>query len=353
MEKIIIKDFDSAVEAYISTWLDDFSWDKLELSEEANIVVKLKGDQWDGALDYKVAEFVVRLQKSIVQIYNKCDNDKIKYNTRPMDEAGLRVKVVVQEGCTLFNIDLKGWWDNMESGHKCASLIVLFLLASGFGWKYLEVDALKSKIDAEHKVELAKIEAQKELGKKIEERLLEESTRKSAQESLDKALSIIEKNSGHMAFLASKMNSGDVMEVNGINIPAGSAKRVFNMSNQEQEDISIETSFLLDGSYVVSKILREKNEIIIRFSDKERVFSIEGLVDRQRQRLYSQCAKNPVNEPIPLRLKAFFKGGVFQSGVVEGIGVARKNAKTFEEASLASARIQEVQNESRTPVEDW
>lgn len=45
--------------------------------------------------------------------------------------------------------------------------------------------------------------------------------------------------------------------------------------------------------------------------------------------------------PVPLQLKATFIGGVFQKGIVQGVGKKREGAMTFTEAALDSARRQE------------
>ena len=114
MDTLVVKDFDTAIDALIKKFHDP-SFEDISFSDELNIKIKMEGGQWDGKLDYRVAEFIVKLQKSLLAIYNEYFGQKIRYNTAGMNKAELRVTVTVEKGCTLFQINLGDWAKYMQS----------------------------------------------------------------------------------------------------------------------------------------------------------------------------------------------------------------------------------------------
>lgn len=349
MDTLIVRDFDTAIDVYIESWKRGFSWDRVKFSEKTALTIKLKGDQWDGALDYKVAEFVIRLQKALVAAYNEQSPQKVKYNTRPMDDAGLRVTVSVEPGCSVIKAALKGMWDNMESKDKRTAIIavaaILSVAAGVAYWHKCDTDAKIAKISADSALERAREEKKAEIELKIQERLHDESVRREAMHAIDRAFDLAEQATAPVAFLASKMQPEDQMTVNSVPIPSGTAKRLFRQKIHEEE-LGEEVRFFIDGDYVITAINRKKHQASIKFADKERVFSLVWLDedDKQRERFYQACSQYKKDKPLPasaLQLTAYFRGGVFQHGFVQGIGPKRKGAKTFTEAALASASMEE------------
>ena len=146
-----------------------------------------------------------------------------------------------------------------------------------------------------------------------------------------------------MYALASKMNTEDKMFVNTVKLTAQEAKSYYRRPISTSDDF-IESSYCIDGDYVVSDIKRENSSIIIRFENKKRTFSLEHLNEEELKRFYAKCALRKTENgipPTPLQLQAVFKGGVFQQGFVEGVGAPREGAMTFQEATLASISAQE------------
>lgn len=343
MNTLVIKDFDTAIDAYIAAWAKDFDVQSLEFSPEANISIKLEGEQWDGRIDYKMAEFVIRLQRALLNIYNEQAEQKIRYNTRPLDKDGLRITITVEKGCSLLNVDLKGWWDGMESKDKrftiIATALILTVGAALVFWH-------GQKTSAATALEITRIEAQKEIELKIQERLQDEADRKEASQLVDKVFKLTEQANAHMYFLASKMQPEDKMTVGDITISAPEAKQIFRSTSQI-ESLGDEAQYFLDGDYVVTSINREKEEVDIKFPDKKRKFSLVWLEGHELEIFYKQCAQHKTNEslpPIPMQVTAYFRGGVFQRGFVQGTGPKRETSRTFSEAALDSASIQEEKN---------
>lgn len=349
MDTLVIKDFDTAIDAYIESYKQGFQWNNIEFSEEANLTIKMEGSQWDGALDYKVAEFVIKLQKTMLALYNEQTGQRLKYNTRPMDDAHLRVTVTVEPGCSWIKAAFKGMWDNMESKDKKWAIIsvmaILSITAGAAYWHKCDTDVEREKISADSALEITRVEQQAEVEKKVQERLSKEADQKEVMHAIDRAFDFAEQASGSIAFLASKMQPKDSMTVSGVELSSSTAKRMFRQK-PSMDELGDESCFFIDGEYPIVNINIKKREAKIQFSDKERIFSLERLDDKDEQRnlFYQACSENQKNDPLPtltLQLTAFFRGGVFQHGFVEGVGPKRDNSKTFVEAALASASMEE------------
>ena len=351
MDTVIIRDFDTALDAIIESYAHP-DFDSFELSPETNLRIKLVGEQWDGEIDYKVAEFVVKLQKELITIYNEHTDQKIRYNTRVMEDAGLRVTVKVEKGCSLFTINLDGWWANMESEHQLVAILgvaAIFAIPAGiFFWRKYSAQ----EKSAEASIELAKIEKQAELENKIQSRIQDEVRQKEASAMVGKALQMVGQASSYMYFLASKMQPNDNMTINDVQVQANDAKQLFRsvVPSEERQDGS---RYFIDGEYVVTAINREKEEVKIRISDRIRKFSLTWLEGVDLENFYKNCAQRKNDQPLPpmnLQLTAFFKGGIFQHGFIQGVGSRREGAVTVEDAILASVKQMEDESTGEVPM---
>lgn len=339
MDTLVVRDFDTVIDAIIKKFHDP-SFGAVHFSDELNIKIKMEGEQWDGKLDYRVAEFIIRLQKSLLAIYNEYSGQKIKYNTAGMNKAELRVTVTVEKGCTLFQINLGEWAKYMQPGELFWGLLGV---AAILGCTHIITTVIRQRSDKAKALELAKIEAESKLKLKIEEGVQEEARRKELFGIIDRAMDTAEKSQDYLYALAAKMAPDEKMIFNGETLSAADARTLFHHTKAAEENQE-EHYYLLDGDYVVSSINREKEEAGIRFEDKRRNFSLVWLESSELEAFYKSCASHKAGKqllPVPLQLKATFIGGVFQKGIVQGIGQKREGAMTFTEASLDSARRQE------------
>lgn len=349
MDTLVVKDFDTAIDALVKKFHDP-NFDSVAFSDEINIKIKMEGEQWDGKLDYRVAEFIIKLQRSLLAIYNEYSGQKIGYNTKRMDEAGLRVTVTVEKGCTLFQINLGEWAKHMQPGELFWGMLGVAAIAGG---AYIIATAVKSGLDMAKGLKLAKIEAENKLKLKIEEGVQEDARRKELFGIMDRALNTAEKSQGYLYSLASKMAPEENMVFNGVSISATNARTLFHHITPA-EDSQEEYYYILDGEYVVSAINREQEKASIRFEDKKREFSLVWLEGPALEAFYKSCASHKSGKqllPVPLQLKATFVGGVFKSGIIQGVGKQREGAITFTEAMLDSARRQEEINELKNSGE--
>lgn len=339
MKALIVEDFDTALDALIKKFCNH-DFEHIIFSDAIDVKIKMEGGQWDGKLDYRVAEFIIKFQKSVLAIYNEYSGQQIRYNTSRMRDANLRVTVSVEKGCTLFQINLGEWAKYMQPEEIFWGLLGVAAIA---GSAYIISTAIKYGIDMAKGIKLAKIETENKLKLKIEEGVQEEARRKELLGIVDRALTTAEKSQDYLYALAAKMSPEETMVFNGTSISAAQAKNLFQHT-KPQEDNENAHYYLLDDKYIVSAINREKEEVSIRFDDKKRKFSLTWLEGADLEAFYKSCVSHKSgNEllPVPLQLKATFVGGVFKNGIVQGVGGKREGAMTFNEAALDSARKQE------------
>lgn len=350
---IIIKDLETAIDAYASSWIDNFDWGNVDFSEEANITIKLNGEQWDGRFDYKISEFVIRLQKAFLEVLNSSRDPKVRYNSKGMDELCPRVIVSVEKGCSWIKILFKEMWSGMESKDKRDAIIAgVLLLTIGAGvvsWHKIDTDKDIAAINANKAIELAKEDAKEKIELKLQERQMTKETIESALGVADRAFKTIDDMVAPMSYLSLKMQPKDVMEFNSTPISSDEAREIFKQNiNVSVDNLGEENSYIIDGTYVVTSCNSEKDTISVKFDDKKRTFSLNSLNKNQRGLLFYRSSQKVKGALVPfnLQLRAWFRGGVFQRGTVDGVGPIREGAMSFTDAAMASAHLEEDKEKS-------
>lgn len=98
MKTLVVKDLDSAVEALIALYSTDVDYE-IEFSDSINVALKFNGEQWDGTIDYKMAQFIVDLQKRIFENYTNLTNKRnARFSDSFINDNCLKIKVEIKEG---------------------------------------------------------------------------------------------------------------------------------------------------------------------------------------------------------------------------------------------------------------
>lgn len=103
--------------------------DDAEITNNLNFEIKLKGNIWDGSIDFRIAKYILSLQESIDDILKDADIPLDK-RTRPI------VKFRVDKGCSLIEVKLsetiKYIMENMSGKQKTFIVIVAILSTVGY-----------------------------------------------------------------------------------------------------------------------------------------------------------------------------------------------------------------------------
>ncbi len=341
---IVVSDFDSAMDAIISQITHENR--KIEFAEK-DIRIKITGEQWDGKIDYKIAEFISRLQREVISIYNLYNEEKIKYNTSKVDACGLRVTVEVKEGCTELVVPVFELLKKMNPDQIfdiCITGLILYF-SSKIAISYFNNKKEREKAEFDYKVEIERIREESKL--KILQQTDNNEIQKKALEINEQLIGALDRSNQHMSYISGKMNKNDKMEIDGVTLSAQEAKSIYKKLPTSEEYCN-ESRYFIDGNYVVTTIKTEKDIAVIRINDKLRPFSLIWLENSERENFYRMCGapkREGAIQPIPLRLTAILKNGSFLQGFVAGIGTPREGAKTLNEAIVEAFYKEEADSE--------
>lgn len=226
METLVVKDLDSAVDMLIAYYSSDFEYSKIKFSNELNLKIKLQGSQWDGKIDYNIAEFVIKLQKEFLKIYNQQNGTNYRYLTSSIEDNNLKIKVTIEKGSTNLNIDLAGVLANMTPDQvlSCALIIAStygVIRIAGIIKEYLqskkaiEKDIVMKQLENDKEIQLEKIRQQEN-----------ESTRNILGSQIEKLYEVTKNSMSLLNNLVRPMEKEDSITINdNLNFKAPSAKK--------------------------------------------------------------------------------------------------------------------------------
>ncbi|MBQ7609079.1 MAG: hypothetical protein IJU76_14110 [Desulfovibrionaceae bacterium] len=304
----------------------------IEFTRDFDLCVKMRGSQWDGEVDYKAAEYIIRLQKAFLAAYNSASGQTpLRYNRQPMEN--LRVKVTIRKGCEELLASLKEIVMALPPDYQVGAVIAIALI--GFGAKLVR-DWHSDGLDAQTKKNA--IDAAKEvIGDATD--VIKKSIDAHA-ETIQHAIAS-NKEKPHLSYLSSKMKEGDTMQINdGQEYSRAEAQSLF-LSTVVPEEIEMQIDeYCIDRDYELIAIDRIADKVTVRVDGKKRLFSLERLPDEDRNTIAKEFARAKIDRqhcpPTAIQLTACFKGGVFTGGYVDGIGARRENSHIFEQARQLS-----------------
>ena len=75
--------------------------EELELREDLVLTIQIRGESWDGFIDYRGANYILELQKSFNRLYQELSETDVQLRNL---SKFITVKVRVVEGSSLFEI---------------------------------------------------------------------------------------------------------------------------------------------------------------------------------------------------------------------------------------------------------
>lgn len=356
METLVVKDLDSAVDMLIAYYSSDFEYSKIKFSNELNLKIKLQGSQWDGKIDYNIAEFVIKLQKEFLKIYNQQNGTNYRYLTSSIEDNNLKIKVTIEKGSTNLNIDLAGVLANMAPDQvlSCALIIAStygVIRIAGIIKEYLqskkaiEKDIVMKQLENDKEIQLEKIRQQEN-----------ESTRNILGSQIEKLYEVTKNSMSLLNNLVRPMEKEDSITINdNLNFKAPSAKKIFRKTPLNLDDEDEAKRFFVDDDYLVYHIDRQHDDCTIMLGNKKRKISLSFLTPPKRTLFYSECSKKEEDTAltaIKLQITVLLKGGVFKGGFIQDVQEnKRENAMRYEDAVIKSINEQEQIDEQEEQEE--
>lgn len=130
---ITVNSWDELVNLSADCVLENIMAEELEFREDLLLTIQIRGESWDGFIDYRGANYILELQKSFNRLYHELSD--IDVQPRNLSKY-ITVKVRVVEGSSFFEINVNKALKHMInklSGNQITLIAVLAILcATGY-----------------------------------------------------------------------------------------------------------------------------------------------------------------------------------------------------------------------------
>ncbi len=296
-----------------------------------NINIKLTGEQWNGEFNYHLAEFVLQIQREIVNIFNKYSDKKINFASLRSEYSDLIVSVRVSRGCTNILVKLENILkylakivDGMESKDKlkaitrfsiCVLAGTAFIYGAG---RYFDTQ-----------IKIAEINAQKEI--KVED----EKTKQHLAEIIHESKKIVPAAIAPMEHLAKQMHGSDTMKVGDTQYSKPQAEETYRTTKSVIEETTPKT-FKVDGEYDITSVDVKKGSITASKDGVTRQLNTRSLSEDEKTALHTIYREAEIANTYPrkigLQVNVMVKDGEWGGGMVMGLGDKRSGSISIKEA---------------------
>ena len=296
-----------------------------------DINIKLTGEQWDGEFNYRLAEFVLKIQHEVINIFNKCSDKKINITSLRSGYSELIVNVRVDRGCTSILVKFENILrylakivDGMDSKDKLKAITRFSLCA--FAGATIIIGAGRY---FDTQIKIAEINAQKEI--KIED----EKTKQHLAEIIQESKRSVPAAMAPMEYLAKQMHGSDTMKVGENQYSKPQAEETFRTTPSTKEAVAPQT-YKVDGEYDINSADFKKGSITASKEGITRQLNTRSLSEDEKTALHqiyrdAELA-NTYPRKIGLQVNVMVKDGEWGGGMVMGLGEKRPGSMSIREA---------------------
>ncbi len=284
----------------------------IEITDGLDFTIKLKGRIWDGAIDFRIAKYVVDFQKSVDAIVRNA-GIIVDKKTRPV------VKFRVEEGCSVIEVKIseavRHIVKNMTGGQITFVAVIAILSAVGY---------FTSSSVLEYKAKMLEYKA-KELVQQNSQAII-----KNYAQAFDEVVQKIPTYEKPIRRLTSNLEKNDTIEssITGKELTRAEVKKAYpDKSRVKAENVYI------DGNYLITAIKLETGAITIEEGnhkfDCQSSLTDEELTDlfNKVQQAYSQ--KRGFRLDLKITAKYFKGSNSLKNLVIYEIGPPRKGAQAI------------------------
>lgn len=296
---------------------EEWSIADFEVSDRFDLKIKLEGDQWDGAINYKIAKFILQLQHDILRINNEITGERITLKSKKSELQNLIISVRVDKGCTEIIASMgeliKKVAPLVEKKHVAPMIVALAVVASTtyLGTEYLE----RSKEIAVLDNDLAK--------------------QKVFLDTVNKSLVTVEKQSEFMYQIVKHMDSNDKIIIHDAEMSQQEALSRFRPKNMDKETDNADT-YYIDDRYRVTTVGIEKQELQLQIGSlKAFQASTKMLSENEKKKLYDILAAADISNTVPsvdLQVVIEMIDGRKSAAAIVGLGEKRPSAISYAQA---------------------
>lgn len=315
--------------------------------------IRICGEHWSGNIDYRIANFVLRLQQEILNLYNSYSEKNINSRSLYKKNKELVVKVRLKDGssdlwCQITDC-IKSMAEaikTMESADKKKTLIALmaccsisFVICYGFN-KYSEYDIQKNQLEQEYSLKLKQLEFDKEKlrldyesakADRVDKQKTLQEFADIAKESMKNVSKIIEP----IEALIKQMDKDDKVYLGDKIYSKQEAEKHFS-SPEDSELVSSESIFQIDGEFDITDVSLENGNVSVKKDGKKYKLITKLLPTSQKNKLhkmYRVCSiANTYPKNIPLQINLIVQDGEWIEAHICGLGKPRSGAISIEKA---------------------
>lgn len=340
---MLVKSLDDIFSAALQLSAGTISVDDIEFENDFTVIIRLRGEQWDGKVDYKIARFVLSLQQAVFNVFNESSPKRINFRSATEDIEKLRVKVDIENGSTELIVAFTELLKAIQGLPSAVGSAVLISVGTLFGFY-----AIKNTIGGFHEraKEIAKIDSERDV------RLAELDAQKRYAETVEKSLVIVSENTKATLELAKSLSEKDIIVVNGRELSSQEAIEAYYVHDKQdlQDEVSSLT-FKIDEKFQVKAAFIEKQEVQISYRGaKSFKATTRDMPQRDKEDLYKQFAEADmlaIAPTISLQVNILVADGVIAHAAIIKIGNPRPGTVTIFKAlesslEAASKQIQSV-----------
>lgn len=313
---ITIGSIDDLMQNGVDMIMGEIQPDEIKIDGDFTFTIKVCGDTWDDAIDYRTANFILDLQKAINHLYTEIHGDIIPL--RNLSKL-VTVKVKVEKGSLTYNIDLAKVIGKMVGNMTGPETLIFTGIFAG---TVIAAYTVKKVIERKKEVELKAKEADKDV------KVIEQMT-----STINKALDVIERKDvqAPVRKLIAKMDEGDTIALpNEEPIRADVAKKRYPRRPRAKN-----LSGLFDTTYTIDNINLAKSPPEFTICHGSLYFEAAAELGdddiRQITRDLETAMKNGVDFTIRLNVFIVYNEHKIISASIQGAGAPRENSQDINE----------------------
>ena len=316
---VAIESWDKLLDNGVNVIIGAMSPEELKFGDDLTMTIRIKGETWNGFIDYRGAQFVIDLQKAITNIYQELGGPEA---TLREIRKNATVKVKVVEGSSIVEVKLDEVLKKMAEkiSGKQITLIAGLAIVCATGY-FTTSEVLKYK--------QAKL-------KSVQEKQLSETYVKEISSAMSKALDIIEKKDieAPTRKLINKMDGNDRIQLPGKSTEESLRKEEAKKLYPPKPKVRT-TSGTFDGLYRIVGINMEKRPVEFKIIENEFEFSAKAeLSDTDIETIAKNleiAMKQNEDLKVDFHLFAIYNDRGLKSASITGTGAPRPHTGNFSE----------------------
>ena len=311
---ITVSSWNDLLKLSVDCILDKVKANELYFEEDMILTIQIRGESWDGFIDYRGANYVLELQKSFNRLYLELSESDIQ--VRNLSKT-ISVKVRVVEGSSLFEIKVSDALKYMINKLSGTQITIITALAISCATGYFTTDKV-----LDYKRQMI---TQAQQGKVAAE------TIEKLTPVVNRALDIIKKTDMEkpMRVVTNKLELDDRITLpDNTELTAQEAKHLYPKKQKIPKE-----SALFDGIYRILSIDFEKTPPVFNLYKNDHTFRATAeLAEQDIDRLAAdlkQTLKTGKDFNVSLQLFVVYNRRRLIAASITGIGDKRDNSKDF------------------------